>query len=148
MPPVLIYVNCVGGWLLGNSLINNNGYNIMHFVSLYIIARSLKLYDMPQKFKLSHLLISYVCLFLLIGYIGYAHWSMIYSRNSIFMIIISIIMLLVFLKIEMHYSLVNNIAKSMLAVYLIQEGLLGIVAYRSNCVVFYPYYVSMGQIAW
>ena len=21
-------------------------------------------------------------------------------------------------------------------------------AYRSNCVVFYPYYVSMGQIAW
>ena len=102
----------------------------MHFVSLYIIARSLKLYDMPQKFKLSHLLISYVCLFLLIGYIGYAHWSMIYSRNSIFMIIISIIMLLVFLKIEMHYSLVNNIAKSMLAVYLIQEGLLGIVLYK------------------
>ena len=99
-------------------------------VSLYIIARSLKLYDMPQKFKLSHLLISYVCLFLLIGYIGYAHWSMIYSRNSIFMIIISIIMLLVFLKIEMHYSLVNNIAKSMLAVYLIQEGLLGIVLYK------------------
>lgn len=62
---LFLYVNCISGWLIGNSLINRNGFCIMQFIFLYVIGRTLNLYGYVDKIKICPIVGMYILLFVI-----------------------------------------------------------------------------------
>ena len=151
---ILLYVNFVGGWLLSNSLINKDGFNVMHFVFLYLLGRSFCLYKWNTKLSTMKLFASYIILFL-VGATNYGG-SKLTDYNSPLMVAIALVMLCAFLRLKIQNKVINKIAKTMFAVYLLQDGIAGQSAYelvyhlysQSNIVGILFYVLSLFLIAY
>lgn len=93
----LVWINCVGGWLLGNTLINSTGYNFMNFIFLYFIGGSLKFYGIDDLVKFKFLVIFFILTwgisFLLSRIISRVD---LFAYNSPTVLMMSIIILLFF----------------------------------------------------
>jgi hypothetical protein len=124
-PPLLIYINCFCGAFVGNALINNNGFNIMHFIFLYVLARTIKLYGIEKLLEFKVLLTSYILLFIITSALGFFVFPQIFNRNSLLMVALSLLLLCIFLRLNIASTKLNKIAKTMFPVYLLQEGIAG-----------------------
>ncbi len=101
-----------------------NGYSVLSFVILYLLARAIRLYGLPQWFKKNSPLIYLGCS-LLLGFCAYVGemmghniWSLCFSYNNPFVVISSVAFLMIFERMHFHSSFINYIAKSTLAVLL------------------------------
>jgi surface polysaccharide O-acyltransferase-like enzyme len=113
--------------------INNNGYNIMNFIFLYLIGRFIALYtenkiNIPRR--IIYLSIYFICSFLIAGFVIMIYrlglkrsWipSLGYPYNSPLVIISSIAFFLFFRTLKIESKIINWLASSVLAVYLIHE---------------------------
>lgn len=99
---------------------NDGGYGIINFVLLYFIGGYLRLHHKPLKSKIYYLAIYILCtLFtsiLVIGNVWEYKW---WNYNTIFNIVSSISLFLLFLKLEFNSRIVNSLATFSLPIYII-----------------------------
>lgn len=96
----------------------------MQLLFMYCVGYIIRLYDTSKNLKIRDLISGGVISYIIIATIAPHAWRLFYYNNPI-LIIFSLCIFLSFLKIQFTNRLINNFAKSMLAVYLLQEGLLG-----------------------
>lgn len=132
-PPLLLYLTCFGGWAIGNFLINKTGFHIMQFITLYFVGRYVSLYDIPAKVSKKALLLTiltaYPIMLLLAGVLN--PYRTVTANNSPFNILMSVTLLLLFVKTRLQSGWINKIAKTMLAEYLLQDGMAGVLIYTN-----------------
>lgn len=100
------------------------GYHCMHFVLMYMVARCLYLYkDVLLSLKMGYWIIGYLLctLFILIQYIIGIRWTFDYSNPIC--IIFAICSFMPFVYFNYYSSVINWIASSTFAVYIIQVPL-------------------------
>jgi surface polysaccharide O-acyltransferase-like enzyme len=114
--------------------INNNGYNIMNFIFLYLIGRFIALYTKNQiniPRRIIYLSIYFICSFMIAGFVIAIYrlnlkrsWipSLGYPYNSPLVIMSSISFFLFFRTLKIKSKIINWFASSILAVYLIHEN--------------------------
>jgi surface polysaccharide O-acyltransferase-like enzyme len=119
---------------LWNGKINRDGYNIMNFMYLYLIGRFISLYTSntgSRKKKIIYMTTYFVCSFLIACFViiicklnlnkAYIPaWA--YPYNSPLVIISSIAFFLFFRTLNIKSKLINWLASSALAIYLISEN--------------------------
>lgn len=129
---LLVVINCFFGWLLYND-VNNNGYNTNQLIFIYVIGAWIRQHNLSDLISAKKLLALYfICLMLLIGLVltvfskfsPAATWHF-YNYNSPLVIIMAIAVFLLFSKLSFSSPLVNRLAKSMIAVYMVQESVFG-----------------------
>lgn len=107
------------------SLGTQNGYSVFSFMVLYLMARAIRLYGIPEWFKkISPFL--YIGCSLLLGGIAYAIQiygyhkipSMVFAYSNPIIILSSVAFLLSFENISFKSGFINHIAKSTLAILL------------------------------
>lgn len=105
--------------------IGDEGMGIVNFSYLYLLGRYLRLHYIQNRspyFYLSGFLISgfilFICTFSISLIIGNG-FSSLFACNTIFIFFGSLFLFLSFKKIQLHSNLINFMAKSCLAVYLI-----------------------------
>jgi surface polysaccharide O-acyltransferase-like enzyme len=130
--------------------VNNQGYNVMNFMFLYLIGRFIAIYT--ENVITTKRRTIYLCIYLLcsaiIGILGISiirlniscNWLFIYiyPYNSPLVIISSIAFVMFFRSIKIQNKRINWCAQSILAVYLIHEN--GFVGSK-----LYPYINKLGQ---
>jgi len=129
---ILSVVTFYFGYIWGGGLVGN-GFNVMNFIFLYFIARFIALHtknENPEKRKKLYLS-TYVISSLAIALIAITidrlpisnqwicQWA--YAYSSPLVIISSISFFLLFRTFKISSKFINRLAKSALAVYLIQE---------------------------
>ena len=101
-----------------------NGYSVLSFAILYLLARAIKLYGLPQWFKKHSALIYIGCsvvvgLWLHVGALkGHDLTALCISYINPVVIVSSVAFLMMFEKMHFQSEIVNHIAKSTLAVLL------------------------------
>ena len=96
----------------------------MSFAILYLLARYIKLYGLPQWFKKSSLLMYVICSFALVvlNYLsfrfGHPVPKLVFTYNNPIVIVSSVAFLMMFEKITFTSKFINHIAKSTLAILL------------------------------
>lgn len=112
------------------SLGSQRGYSVLSFIALYLLARYIRLYGVPQWFRRRSLLIYLLCSLVLSGVaflcikIGHPVTKWIYSYSNPLIILSSVSFLLMFERIHMEDNrIINHIAKSALAVLLGQSAI-------------------------
>jgi hypothetical protein len=118
----LTFLNVYLGWFWEGK-INPTGYNAMHLIYIYIIGRYIHSYTVIQSTKKRALfIIGYIISFALIVASTFVCKStMAYAYNSPFVILTSVFFFLIFTTFTFHDYLVNYIASSAFAVYLIHK---------------------------
>lgn len=103
----------------------NGGHSVLSFLILYLLARTIRLHGLPERFKRMSPFIYVGCSFLMaflgivllrLGHENRVRW-LFYDNNPI-VIISSVAFLMSFERMKVDSSLVNHIAKSTLAVLL------------------------------
>lgn len=133
---LLTTLNIYFGWIYLNSVINSNGYNIMHFIYLYFIGRFINLnynsknstftkrsksiYFFIYIFSSSLLTLFAINSLKFFGYEFMVQYS--FAYNNPFVLISSISFFLFFLNITINNRVINWIASSVLAVLLIHNN--------------------------
>ena len=125
----LIFLSCISGFIFTNSLINPNGFNLFHFITLYFIGDAIKRFDIARNFKTYQLwtiyIISTIALFVSLKIIsGNTQY------NNPFLMIAAISFFCIFTKTKLNNKKINNIARYMLPLYLLQESPLGFKIYK------------------
>lgn len=120
----LIYINTVNGWLLGSSLVNENGFNLLHFIYLYVIGSSLRFFSFnkTKRIALPLIVITFSVLMLLNNFLPSLE---ICKRNSPLVILFSFLILIISTKVKFSSAPINSFAASVFVVYLLQDGVLG-----------------------
>lgn len=116
------------GWYYGSVGFFSNGYSTMSFIGLYLLARYIRIYQPAfAKYHKSIDVLAYIVLTLIsttLAFVGISQgWNQLYGAtykyNSPLVIVASIAFLLFFSKIRFQSSIVNTIASSAFAVYLL-----------------------------
>ena len=100
------------------------GYSALHFIVLYLIARYIKLFDLPNWFKKVSFAIYLTCSFITATlFYAKSRWMPLsvnyYAYNSPLVMMASISLLVTFLQLKLATSkIINHLAKSTLAVLL------------------------------
>lgn len=109
---------------------SQRGYSVLSFLALYLLARYIRLYGVPQWFWNNSLFVNLLCTFLLGGgsffllKIGLPVTRLVYSYSNPVVIFSAISFLLTFEKIHMEENrVINHIAKSTLAVLMGQSAI-------------------------
>ena len=132
---LFLFVSCYLGFVWGHAA-NSNGYTIFNFITLYIIGRYLKIYNLSVKTWIA--IAGYLSLslcsaagFILLYKLGMGSkaWHMTYY-NSPLVIGASVCFFLVFKNLRIQSERINILSKSSLATYLISSSLLGGVFYK------------------
>ncbi len=124
---VLIFINCISSWLFQNNF-NPNGYNTMQFILLYYIGYCIKnttAFALVQKNC-----IPCAVFFQILMVISSIFTGAFLFYNSIVNIMLAVSIFYIFLKVDLQNKFINNIATSMFAVYLLQEGMFGRTVYH------------------
>ena len=108
------------------SLGTNWGHSVLSFLILYLLARAIRLYGLPNWFKKYSLIIYLGCSLIIasmayvvirLGHIGLVRWC--FADNNPIVILSSVAFLTIFEKVKMPQSnFINHLAKSTLAVLL------------------------------
>ena len=126
---VLVYINCISGWLFKNG-INPNGFNVIQFVFIYVLGYGIRRFDVPGKIKMSHCIAAYIVLSILIGLILDnlpVRWG---GYNNPLVVLKSVIVFCIFLKIRFHSRIVNRIGACVFPCYLLQCGVAGLLFFE------------------
>lgn len=96
-----------------------NGYSVLSFMILYLLARAVRLYGLPQWFKKRSFLI-YTCCSLIIALIakGTGNQVQCYAYINPLVILSSLSFLMMFDGLKLQSKVINHLAKSTLAVLL------------------------------
>lgn len=104
----------------------NNGYSVLSFSILYLLARAIRLYGLPQWFKRSTTLVYIGCSIALgtIAHIGakvglgYQVHGPCFSYHNPLVLVSSVAFLMMFEQMHIQSKIINHLAKSTLAVLL------------------------------
>lgn len=116
------------GWYYGSVGFFSNGYSTMSFIGLYLLARYIRIYQPSfAKYYKSLDVLAYIVLIIIsttLAFVGISQgWNQLYDAtykyNSPLVIAASMAFLLFFSKIRFQSSIVNTIASSAFAVYLL-----------------------------
>lgn len=126
---ILFYVWPTGSFLINTGqLVDDAGYGIVNFSYLYLLGRYIRLYYIGKQEKKYYLLGYFCCSTLcflgqlsLSWGLGFEFTSW-YSYNTIFIWGGSVCLFLYFSRLNVQSTLINDLAKSCLAVYLIHMG--------------------------
>lgn len=118
---ILFYINCLSSWVFQNSF-NPKGYSTMQFIMLYCLGYALKrnIFTPPLK---TVIYVATTSLLVIIMASNYS-WRMYYYSDP-FVVLLSISLFQITSNFSFYNKYINKIAKTMLAVYLIQESLIG-----------------------
>lgn len=102
-----------------------NGYSVYSFMTLYLLARAIRLYGLPKIFKKLCPYIYVICS-LILGFAAYAcqithhHEAIkvVFAYSNPLVILSSVAFLMIFEKMAIQSTFVNHISKSTLAVLL------------------------------
>lgn len=101
-----------------------NGYSVLSFAILYLLARAIRLYSLPQWFKRNSFLIYFGCS-LILGFSAYMGTilerdvtGLCFSYINPVVVLSSVAFLMVFEGMSLQSKFINHIAKSTLAVLL------------------------------
>lgn len=121
----LLFLNCFSSFLFDNRSLGANGYSFFSLVTIYCVARYMKIYDLNLKHPLLIFILSSFSTFFINAAACYFSPSLIFpaSRyNNPLIVIAAISIFFVFLKMKPFYSKkLNIIASYALAVYLIHN---------------------------
>ena len=125
---VLVIIEIWFDWIPPNPAIKigtQNGYSVLSFAILYLLARAIRLYGLPEWFKRISWLI-YVTCSLLLGFLS--HIAIVYGHAGVcklcfsyinpIVILSSVAFLMIFEKMHFQSEFINHLAKSTLAVLL------------------------------
>ena len=123
---VFVFINVYLGWIQGIEYVVD-GYNLYNFIMLYLIGRYLKLYwknNYKVFYDLSIFLIASLFTALLTVVSYNKGWNVFHALayNNPFIIIGAIALLLMFSKMHFTSKIINYLASSSLAIYLVQDG--------------------------
>lgn len=102
----------------------NNGYSVLSFIVLYLLARAIKLFGIPEWFmKLSPIIYVFCSIILgvasqFLAILGHDAPGLCYSYINPIVIISSVAFLMMFERLKIQSIFINHIAKSTLAVLL------------------------------
>ena len=123
----LLFIEIWFDWFPPNPAVKigtQNGYSVLSFAVLYLLARAIRLYDLPQWFKKTSPLIYIVCS-LILGFMsqagimtGHDISKLCYSYINPIVILSSVAFLMIFEQMDIQSNFINHIAKSTLAVLL------------------------------
>ncbi len=122
---ILAWISCWTG-LLGFDASMQEGYNVVHFVFLYLIGNTLYTY----RDKLNSIPSYLVLVFYLLGAIGGSLmvylmpdnryvFNMFFQYNSLLLIANATLFFMLFMRMHFHSRVINYMASSCLAIYLI-----------------------------
>ena len=129
---LLSLLNIVFGFIMGK--VNTDGYNVINFIFLYYIARYIRKYSEEKNYyniKKIHLFSAYIALSILLATIFIAFtitfnkqlpskWW--FGYNNPILIISTIAFFLLFIKLKIQSSIVNNISKGVFGTYLLHTS--------------------------
>lgn len=125
----LIFLSCISGFIFTNGLINPNGFNLFHFITLYFIGDAIKRFEIAQYFKTYQLWVIYIIATMaLFVYLKAISGNTKY--NNPFLMIAAISFFCIFTKAKLNNNKINNIARYMLPLYLLQESPFGFKIYK------------------
>ena len=123
----LLFIEIWFDWLPPNPAVKigtQNGYSVLSFAVLYLLARAIRLYGLPQWFKKTSPLI-YIGCSMILGFtsqagimIGHDISKLCYSYINPIVIFSSVAFLMIFEQMDIQSKFINHIAKSTLAVLL------------------------------
>lgn len=126
----LFYLWPTGSFLINTGqLVDDAGYGIVNFSYLYLLGRYIRLYNLGVRHKATYYLLGYcVCgilcfiiqyfLSILLGF-EFSSW---WSYNTVFILGGATCLFLYFSRLNFQSEVINKLAKSCLAVYLIHMG--------------------------
>ena len=127
----LLFICVYMGTSLGDNTLSD-GKNVLNFSFIYLIGNMIKRKQNELKsISLKYWIISYILLnlFLICGYsllsssvVGIFIWQMSFPYCSPLLIVNSILFFMIFLHLKVNSGLINYLAKSSLAIYLIHES--------------------------
>lgn len=121
---VLVYINCITGWLFKNG-INSNGFNTMQMIFMYVVGYGIHRFEVEKRGKMKYWLIVYLALSVLNVLIHEYLPKRFGGYNNPFVVLKSIAVLCIFLRIHFQSKIVNHIAACVFPCYLLQEGAAG-----------------------
>lgn len=123
---VLLFVNIYLGWIREVAFVTD-GYNLTNFIMLYLIGRYLKLHykkNIAKKYDLILFLCSSIITAILA--VTLYHFGLdtyrAFCYNSPFVLVSAVSLFMLFSKVQYQSKVVNYLAASCLAIYLMQEG--------------------------
>ena len=125
---VMVFLSCISGFCFGNS-INQNGYNAFHFITMYALGHTIHKFDLPARFSTRKFLTVYLlctssiflCTFKIM------HRSAFY--NNPLVVASAVCLFCLIAKLNFRSKAVNYISSFMLPIYLIQDSVIGFMAY-------------------
>ncbi len=135
---VLLVASCYCSFVWNNDLINSSGFSLFQFMTMYSIGRYFRLY--PLQYKRRTALFAFL-LFTIVMWLsqfyfycaaqGLTQWSpghpqylayKVIFYNSPLVVGAAVAFFLFFLKLNIQSNLINTLAKSAFAIYLLQES--------------------------
>lgn len=120
---VFLFIDCWCGYIHNDTI--SNGFGIIHFLTLYIIGRGLKLYNIDASKSKMILIFSIVTCLLIIQSLYLKHLTSGNGYNNPLLIINAVLIFLLFKKVNIQNTIINKLANSSLAIYLIHDSDVG-----------------------
>ena len=125
---VLLFVSCISGFCFGNS-INPNGYNTFHFVTIYVLGNAIHRFDLPARLSTKELLVIYLLCTLILFICTFKIMYRSAFYNNPLVITSAVCLFCLIAKLNFKNKAVNYISSFMLPIYLIQDSVIGFMAY-------------------
>lgn len=138
---VLLFVNIYLGWIREVAFVTD-GYNLTNFIMLYLIGRYLKLHYKKNIAKKYDMILFWgssiitAILAVVLYHLGFDTYRA-FCYNSPFVLASAISLFILFSKIQYQSKVVNYLAASCLAIYLMQEGGINCYSYIKNMYLLY-----------
>lgn len=126
---IMGYICCVSGWLFNNQ-INIHGYTTFNMIFIYMLGDSVRRFDIAKKIKPYSWLIMYILFTLMLCIM----WNFSEGRagryNNPILIMSTVALFSFFVCLQFDSPSIRKIARCMFPVYLIQDGYVGLIAYK------------------
>lgn len=124
----LLFLSCISGFCFGNS-INRNGYNTFHLVTIYVLGSAIRKFNLPTILSTKKLLTIYILCTLSIFACSFIMMYKSTAYNNPLVIISAVCLFCLIAKFEFNSKTINYISSFMLPIYLIQDSVIGYMAY-------------------
>lgn len=122
---ILGYLSCIAGYGFKNDF-NTNGYNLAHFIFLYVLGNFIRCNDFLKTVKVIWWILIFVVMSLCTYFLSIPFANRVFFYNSPFVVLGSIAVFYIFVNLPVkNNSTINYIASCMFPVYLLQDGFLG-----------------------
>lgn len=118
-----LFIDCWCGYIHNETI--SNGFGIIHFITMYIIGKGLKIYNITINKETLIIAFCLISCFLSIQSLFYKDLTSGHGYNNPLLIINAIIIFLLFKRLNIQNRKINQLASSCLAVYLIHDSDLG-----------------------